>query len=351
MSKYSVAFITFSILAGILLTRHRKIFLNKHFYYASLLALLILLPNIFWQYNHRFPVITHMQELQEQQLQYVNSIDFITSQFMINLPCVFTWIAGLLFLIFAKKGKPFRFVAWAYLFVIILLVVLHGKDYYALGAYPVLFSFGGVYVEQLTSLKFKWARYILLSFSIALGLFGLPLIMPVAKPELLSKYYAATGLNKLFKWEDLQLHPLPQDFADMIGWKEMAQKAGAIYNSLPMEERARTLIYCRGYSSAGALNFYKKEAGLPEVYSDNASFLFWMPEKYNIRNLLLVGHQVPEKDDLVFQQFEKMAVKDSIDMPLFRETGMKFILFENGNDSLNRVIEKGVAGLKSKFMR
>jgi hypothetical protein len=32
-------------------------------------------------------------------------------------------------------------------------------------------------------------------------------------------------------------------------------------------------------------------------------------------------------------------------------TGMKFILFGNGNDSLNTIIEKGVAKLKSKFIR
>jgi len=51
-----------------------------------------------------------------------------------------------------------------------------------------------------------------------------------------------------------------------------------------------------------------------------------MPEKYNIKDLLLVGHNIPAKDDIVFQQFEKMTVKDSINMPLFREPGMKFIL-------------------------
>jgi len=65
----------------------------------------------------------------------------------------------------------------------------------------------------------------------------------------------------------------------------------------------------------------------------------------------LVGHRFPDKDDIVFQQFEKVSVKDSINMPLFRENGMKIILFENANDSLNRIITKGVAELKSKFMR
>ena len=131
----------------------------------------------------------------------------------------------------------------------------------------------------------------------------------------------------------------------------MALKTGIVYNSLPQDQKIKTLVYCRGYFSAGALNYYRKEADLPEIYSDNASFLFWMPDKYDIKNLILVGHQVPGKDDIVFQQFEKMAIKDSISMPLFRENGMKIILYENGNDSLNSIITKGVAELKRKFIR
>ena len=353
MSKYSVAFYTASILAGILLTKHRKIFVNKHFYYASLIALLIFLPNIIWQYNHRFPVITHMDELQQEQLKYNSALGFIISQLMMNLPCVFIWVAGLVCVIFSEQRKLYRVFAWTYLFVIALLIVLRGKDYYALGAYTVLFAFGGYYLEKITMLRWKWTRYAMITFAVAFGLFAMPLIMPLAKPETLVKYYERTGLNKTgsFKWEDQQMHPLPQDFADMMGWKEMAMKTGAVYNSLPPEEKAKTFVYCRGYFSAGALNYYRKEAGLPEVFSDNASFLFWMPDNYDVKNLILVGHDMPNKDDIVFQQFEKVTVKDSIIMPLFRENGMKIILFENGNDSLNSIITRGVAKLKSKFMR
>lgn len=353
MSKYSVAFYTTSILAGILLTKHRKIFTNKHFYYASLITLLIFLPNIIWQYNHRFPVITHMNELQQEQLKYNTATGFIISQIMMNLPCVFIWIAGLIYVSFFSNGKTYRFIGWTYLFVIVLLIVLRGKDYYALGAYPVLFAFGACQLEKATTIRLRWVRYAMLIFSFGLGIFAMPLIMPLAKPETLVKYYEKTHLNKTgsFKWEDQQMHPLPQDFADMMGWKETAMKTGAVYNSLSPDERKKTFVYCRGYFSAGALNYYRKEARLPEVYSDNASFLFWMPDKYDIKNLILVGHHMPDSNDIVFQQFEKVSIKDSINMPLFRENGMKIILFEHGNDSLNSIITKGVAKLKSKFMR
>jgi hypothetical protein len=131
----------------------------------------------------------------------------------------------------------------------------------------------------------------------------------------------------------------------------MAEKAAAVYHSLPAAERDSLFIFCRGYFSAGALNYYARETGLPEVYSDNASFLFWLPDDFHFRHLLLVAHHIPDKDDIVFQQFGKMTVRDSLVMPLFRENGMHFILFENGNDSLRAIVNKGIAFKKKEFTR
>ncbi|MBX9735187.1 MAG: hypothetical protein K2X37_14115, partial [Chitinophagaceae bacterium] len=108
---------------------------------------------------------------------------------------------------------------------------------------------------------------------------------------------------------------------------------------------------CRGYYSAGALNYHAKALGLPQIHSDNASFLWWMPEKYNINNLILVAHQIPDSSDTVFNLFEKRTVRDSSTLDLFREKGMKIILYENGKDSLNITIEKGIAAKKALFTR
>src|ERR1035437_2418085 len=80
MSKYSVAFFTVSIFIGLLLTKHRIIFLNKHFWYGLFLAFIIFLPNFIWQYNFHFPVVHHMIELQRTQLQYVSRFDFLKDQ-------------------------------------------------------------------------------------------------------------------------------------------------------------------------------------------------------------------------------------------------------------------------------
>src|SRR6478735_6120467 len=155
LSKYSVAFYTTSILMGLLCTKHRTVFINKHFWFASLIGFIIFLPNLIWQYQNHFPVIFHMKELQQTQLQYISPLEFLSDQLLMNLPCFFIWITGFIYTLFSKQ---YRFVGLSYVFVIILLLLGHGKNYYALGVYPTLFAFGAVQLESFTAVRRKWVR-------------------------------------------------------------------------------------------------------------------------------------------------------------------------------------------------
>ena len=111
---------------------------------------LIFLPNIIWQYNNHFPVVYHMQELSSTQLQYVPPSDFLKDQLLMFAPCFFVWMAGFFYLIINPKGRPYMFLCWAYLGVIGILLWFHGKNYYSLGLYPVLFGFGSLAIENWT---------------------------------------------------------------------------------------------------------------------------------------------------------------------------------------------------------
>src|SRR5580658_1427782 len=91
LGKYTVAFYIVALFIGLLLTADRRIFANKHLYFACAIGLLLFLPNLLWQYHRGFPVVFHMRELQKNQLQYISPITFVVSQFLQFLPCVFIW--------------------------------------------------------------------------------------------------------------------------------------------------------------------------------------------------------------------------------------------------------------------
>lgn len=119
MSKYSVLFFVTGVMGGLLLTSNRKILLKKHIYLAALLAFMIALPNLVWQFNHRWPVLHHMQELRETQLQYVRPADFLKDQLLMHLPCFFVWLGGLYWLLFYNQADH---TAYSHLYISALSV-------------------------------------------------------------------------------------------------------------------------------------------------------------------------------------------------------------------------------------
>jgi hypothetical protein len=351
ISKYSVAFFVLSILAGLLITRHRKIFFNKHLYFAALIAVLIFLPTFLWEYNHYFPVVVHMRELQNTQLQYVSPAGFLADQLLMNLPCVFIWLAGLYFVVFKKEGKDYRMFAWAYLFLIGLLLVFHGKNYYSLGVYPVLFAFGAYNLERLTAVRLKGFRVAFVLIPVLLGSLLIPLMLPTSRPETLSAYYIKRHLDKTgaLKWEDLKNHPLPQDFADMLGWDEIAQKVSNAYQSLDSNEKKQTVIFCDNYGEAGAVNFYRNKYPVPEAYSDNGSFLYWMPRRQHIENVILVTDDTQEMQHSFIKDFSSAKAVDSVTNIYAREKGTLIIILKGANEAFNQMFKEKIDAKYAQF--
>lgn len=350
LTKYSVAFFIIGILFALLITRNRKIFLNKHLYFASLIGFLIFLPNFLWQYHYHFPVIVHMHELHQFQLQYVSPVGFLTDQLLMNLPCVFIWVAGLYFVIFKEQGK-YQVFAWAYLLLIVLLLYLQGKNYYSLGVYPVLFAFGAIHLERFAVKYSNVWKFIFAIIPLAIGIPLIPLYLPVYKPQRLAAYYKAKNIEKtgFLKWEDLQNHALPQDFADMLGWKEMTEKTAKAYATLTEEEKKHTFIFADNYGEAGAINYYGKAYSLPEAGSDNASYLYWLPDSLHIDNLILITDDKQEMQHSFLKDFASVTLSDSITNPYAREQGSLMIIMKGASDKLNEMFRQKIAEDWNKF--
>ena len=77
LNKYNIVFLLIGLIPALLLTRQRKIFVQPKLYLAAVLGLVIILPNLFWQYNNHFPVFHHLKILAETQLVNVNRMDFL----------------------------------------------------------------------------------------------------------------------------------------------------------------------------------------------------------------------------------------------------------------------------------
>ncbi len=352
LAKNSIAFFILGFGIALLLTQYRKLYLNKHLYGAGLVAVLIALPNLVWQYTHHWPLLHHMNELRETQLKYINPTEFLAGQILMYFAAFFIWIMGLIWL-FTKRGRKYFTLAWIYFAVITLLILSSGKSYYSMGVYPMLFAAGAVALQQWTSVRLKWLRWITAAVILFLAWVILPMVLPMREPDKLADFYQKKNMAEtgMLKWEDQQNHSLPQDFADYLGWKEMAQEAEkAFYMGLPDTTRCNTIIYCRHYGQAGALKFYgQRQDFRNRVISDNGSFLTWIPDSLTFKHLLFIGRRMPGKDDEVFQHFESVQFMDSVTAPHSRQRGDKIFFFRNIDSAGLKLAIEGLKEMKKEF--
>ena len=349
-SKYSIIFLIAAIFIGLVLTKHRKILFQKNIYTATAIGLLIILPNVWWQYEHKWPLVNHMKELRETQLVYVNPMDFIKDQVLLLFPALIIWIAGLIWFF---RNAVYRIFGWIYLSVILLLIFGSGKSYYALGIYPVLLAAGGVVWENIFSIR-KWMRYIIAALAIGLTIPFIPVGLPMMQPEKLATFYKEKGVDKtgLLKWEDQRNHELPMDFADMLGWKELTERSEKFFDSLPDSIKVTTAIYCANYGQAGALKFYGKDDRFRNlVISENGSFQFWINDPIYFKHVIFIDDEIPDLNDEVLRLFEKVTVIDSVKNTYSRQFGDKIIFFENLDSTGLRLAREGFRENKEKFNR
>lgn len=327
LNKYTICFLLAGFLVALLISKQRTLFLKPAFYMAIGIILLLILPNLFWQYQQGFPVITHMQELTERQLVNVDRIAFLREQCIFFLPSFFIIPAGMAGLIFYKPFKPYRIIGYNYLITLILFIYLQGKPYYAMSLYPVWIGLGAVFLEYL--LRKGWSyyiRYVVIAVICIGGILFIPLTCPVFSPdriihdEKVRDLYKKTGQTI---WEDGKDHGIPQDYADMIGWKELAYLARDAFDYLDETEKEHVFIMCREYGHAGAINYYIRPN--PAAGSFNADYRNWFPKQpYELKGIIWVDRPYENMEEelassgLPFTSIQRIG---SVSNPISRERG------------------------------
>jgi hypothetical protein len=341
LTKYTMAFFTASLLLGILLTSQRRLLWRKEVLITIAITLLIFLPNIIWQYLHHWPVATHMSKLQKQQLDYVKPADFIIQQFLMHGASFIIWIVGLGYLLFHKPLSKYRFVAFAYILIFAFLLKMNGKAYYLLAAYPMFFAAGGYGVSAFfKNYTLRWAVPLLL---ITPNLLLLPIALPVLTLKQTVNFFEyyrqhAPFMRFTVTWEDQKQHALTQDYADMLGWDEMAEKTAAAYHDLTPQQQKNTVIFADNYGEAGALQTYRKRYNLPEVVCLNSSFALWAPENLKADYLIYISDD-DDVSDLrpVVESYKRVA---GVDNKLAREYGTGIFLITHPSPVLKKVYQQ-----------
>ncbi len=317
MNKHSLVFFGVAFVIGLLLTKDRKFFANKYLWLGGLIAFILFLPNLFWQYQNDWATLELLRNVSESGKNVVVSpIGFLFQQVFILLP--FTapiWLAGIWYLLFNEKGKRFRTLGFAYLITLVLMIIFKAKHYYLAPIYPFLFAAGGVFWENLLA-RFRFGRLVKSAYPLILIIFGAmfaPIALPILPIETFINYQKTLGIEPP-KTEVAFEGVLPQQFGDMFGWEEMTAKTSEVYNSLSPEEREKAAIFASNYGEAGAIDFFGKKYGLPKAISPHQSYYLWGTKNYDGSILITLGFSKEQAEKYCGSVEEKTQVGHSLAM-------------------------------------
>ena len=287
--KYDALFFIFGLSALLLFKRTRKALLQQHFWKNLIVIILLLLPNLIWQYVNDFPVLQMFGRLYATQLDHLSRAGSLGRLLIeINPLSSFLIIVPAFIFIFKNNKTLNRPLAISILLSIAFLSFSNGKPYYFYPIVLTIIPFGAIFWEHIILQNKKWIIYpitTLLLFASVLIPFGMPV------------YSFNRYLTKVYPFEKKDIeggkYAVKYDeYYTKEKWKETMQQLKSVYDSLPANEKQNCLIWGKHYGQAGAVNLLGVDYNLPKSFSYHGSFYSWTPKGQMPNTIIALSYRV-----------------------------------------------------------
>ncbi|MEJ2722302.1 MAG: hypothetical protein P8181_14375, partial [bacterium] len=267
-------------------------------------------PYLVWNAAHDWATLEFIENAKTGKIAHFSPLEFLNENILeanpVTLPL---WVGGLLWLLFAQRGR-YRVAALVFVATFVILVAQRSKPYYFAASFPVLFAAGGAAWEQWTNVRrWLWLRWGWAACLIGGGAVMMPMAVPLLSPEDTVAYGRRMGIIPAAQ-EVGHTSALPQYFSDRLGWENLADVVSAVYQSLPADERDRCVVWGQNYGEAGSLEYWARRYPLPPVFSSHNNYWFWGPPKGNIDVVIVVGGGRENLDQL-FDEVAEGGVAES----------------------------------------
>ena len=311
-NKISLLFLGGGIAAGLVLFR-RDVLAKRGVWLAALISGLLFLPHVLWQIANAFPTREFIANAQaEKMVALAPGVFLLRVLPEAGIAAAPIALAGLAGLWSWRSWRPLLPLAAAFVAVLSFLAFERSKPYYAAPAFALVLAAGGATLEGFGSGRAaRLARAALLALALLGGLAVAPFAKPLLSEDGLVRYMTWLGAEPPAA-ERQALGRLPQHFADMHGWRELAEAVATVCRTLPPEERARARVFGQNYGEAGAIDFFGPELGLPRALSAHNSYFLWGPGDWSGEVLIVIDDEREHLLEL-FEEVELAGRTDCTD--------------------------------------
>jgi hypothetical protein len=275
LTKLTVLFFGLSLFLALLVTPERRYLRTRWPWLAGGIAFLGLLPYLVWNAANGWPTLEFWQHYGVG----TGPLAFLFAQFgQMNPIAVPLAGAGLVFY-FRRTGVRYRLLGWAFIFVYLVLTLLHTKTYFLAPAYPIVFAAGAVVLERVPLRpRLAWVRPAYVALLALVGILLAPDVMPILPPDSVVHVYGA----------------LEQPLGDRLGWDNLTSTVEQVYAGLPPAQRVQACVLTGNYGEAGALSQLGSPGRLPPIISDHNNYYLWGPG--TCTGQVLIGVGLPPAD-------------------------------------------------------
>ncbi len=290
-NKASAMFLIAALLLALAATPARHLFRRRGFLLAVGVTVLLALPNLWWQVVHDYPTWQWLQAVQHSDKDVLLSPpQFALAQVLMLSPFqIIVWLPGVLWLLFSRVARPWRAAGALYVFFIAIMLALHAKDYYLAPVYPLYFAAGAVFWTEWAGRSAGRRRAITAGAVLLTLLFGIsaPFAVPILNPAQYARFSRLTHFAPM-ESEQHGASPLPEFYADQLGWQQLTDNVARVYRALPPDQQRATGIFAGNYGQASALNILGRPMGLPVAISGHQNYWMWGPHGYTGKEMIVV---------------------------------------------------------------
>jgi hypothetical protein len=268
-TKYLIPALWAVLALSILAVGPRQMLLRPALWVGGALAALSAAPGLLWQSRHGWPQIEVSEVISAQ-----GKTDILGALSAAGLPAGVLLLGyGLWQLVRSPQLRAYRFFGWTVIGLLVVFVIAGGRDYYALGIYPVCFAAGAVELERRCSARWR----------------GWLIIWPVIAVSAVA----------------VALDLLPGSPAESDS-RQQADRVAMAYRSLPLDTREEVAVLTETYTQAGYLERFGPQRGMPTtVYSPNRGFWYFGAPPEPLQAVLYVSGNEPARLENLRRHFSQ----------------------------------------------
>jgi hypothetical protein len=259
LNKPLPAFLAAGLLAGVAIAGPRRLLRSPWVWAGAAIALALWAPWLIWQADTGWPQLDVAENITAGgSASSEPRWAFLPFQLLLVSPLLIpVWIAGLVALLRDPRLRPYRFLAWTWIFLAAAFLATGGKPYYLAGMFPVLLAAGAPAVDRWLDRGREGLRRVALGTAFAT-----------------SAAVSAVIALPLLPASDLEpVLALNEDAGETVGWPELTAIVADVHARAPGP--GPVTIYTANYGEAGAIDRYGPDLGLPRAHSGHNAYAEW----------------------------------------------------------------------------